>query len=93
MERVRYDDDAYYAVWAQIHGPHGHDTEMSFRAAHLFAMPLFSLEAEVGYSFRYSRSLLGLHHSNHPDFPYRRDENIGVRLMGRFTPPGWEWNR
>jgi hypothetical protein len=93
VERVRYDDDAYYAVWAQVHGPHGHDTEMSFRAAHLFARPRFSVEAEVGYSFRYSRSLLGLHHSNHADFPYRRDENIGIRVAGRMNPPSWTWTR
>ena len=93
IERVRYDDDAYYAVWASIHGPHGHDTEMSFRAAHLYATPLFSVEAEVGYSFRYSRSLLGLHHSNHPGFPYRRDENVALRLSGRVNPPAWTWPR
>ncbi|HUF51507.1 MAG TPA: hypothetical protein VMN60_11765 [Longimicrobiales bacterium] len=93
VERVRYDDDAYYAVWAQTHGPHGHDTEMSFRAAHLFAMPLFSVEAELGYSFRYNRSLLGLHHSNHPGFPYRKENNIGLRLSGRVNPPSWTWTR
>ncbi|MBR9991060.1 MAG: hypothetical protein KFH98_14960 [Gemmatimonadetes bacterium] len=89
VERVRYDDDAYYAVWGQVHLPHGYDTEMSFRAAHLYAMPLFSLEAEFGYSFRYSRSLLGLHHSNHPGFPYRRDDNVALRIGGRLNPPAW----
>ncbi|HSK20599.1 MAG TPA: hypothetical protein VK912_15705 [Longimicrobiales bacterium] len=93
VERVRYDDDAYYAVWAQNHGPHGHDTEMSFRAAHLLALPRFSIDAEIGYSFRYSRSLLGLYHFNYADYPYRRDENIALRLTGRVNPPDWSWSR
>ncbi|HEX6132519.1 MAG TPA: hypothetical protein VFZ24_00965 [Longimicrobiales bacterium] len=91
IERVRYDDDAYYAVWGAVHGPHGHDTEMSFRAGHLWGSGSFAVEGEVGYSFRYNRSLLGLHHGNSPDFPYRRDENIGLRLHGRWTPPVRIW--
>lgn len=91
VERVRYDDDAYYAVWAQIHGPHGHDTELSWRLSHLIATPLFSVDAEVGYSVRHSRSLLGLHHSNMPGFPYRKENNVGLRIAGRVNPPGWMW--
>lgn len=91
IERVRYDDDAYYAVWGQNHGPHGHDTELSFRAGHLLGLPRFSVEAELGYSFRYSRSLLGLHHVNSPDFPYRRDTNYQLRLSARWQPPLSSW--
>lgn len=91
VERVRYDDDAYYAVWGQNHGPHGHDTEFSVRAGHLLTLAGFAVEAELGYSFRYSRSLLGLHHVNSADFPYREDTNIGLRLGGRWTPPSWSW--
>jgi hypothetical protein len=86
IERVRYDDDAFYAVWAQNQAPHGHDTELSFRAGHLLGRSAFSLSAEVGYSFRYSRSLLGLHHVNSPGFPYRRDTNYQLRLAGRWLP-------
>lgn len=93
VERVRYDDDAYYSVWAPIHGPHGHDTELSFRLSHLLAMPRFSVEAEIGYSLRYSRSLIGLHHSNMPGFPYLEENNIGVRIAGRLNPPDWRWPR
>jgi hypothetical protein len=91
IERVRYDDDAYYAIWAQVHGPNGHDTEMSFRAAHLIAWPMFSFEAEVGYSFRYSRSMLNLHHANYRDYPYRRDDQVALRFSGRMNPPSWTW--
>jgi len=91
VERARYDDDAYYAVWGQIHGPHGHDTEMSFRAGHILTRPEFSIEGEVGYSFRYNRTFIGLHHSNHPGFPYLRDENISIRVSGRWNPPELSW--
>src|SRR5690606_34380342 len=70
VERVRYDDDAYYAVWGAIHGPHGHDTEISVRGGHLLTHPAFSVEAEIGYSFRYSRDFIGIHHGNFPGFPY-----------------------
>ncbi|HEX6308921.1 MAG TPA: hypothetical protein VFZ69_12075 [Longimicrobiales bacterium] len=93
VERARYDDDAYYAVWGQNHGPHGHDTEMSFRLGHAFAGPTFSVEAELGYSFRYSRWFLGIHHVNSPDFPYLRETNYGLRLAARWQPsvPAWEF--
>jgi hypothetical protein len=87
IERVRYDDDAYYAVWSQIHGPHGHDTELSFRAAQTLALGRVFADAEIGYSLRYSRSFLGLINDNWPDFPYRKDDNITLRLTGRWTPP------
>ncbi|MGH7465804.1 MAG: hypothetical protein ACREK1_11560, partial [Longimicrobiales bacterium] len=91
IERVRYDDDAFYAVWAQNQMPHGHDTELSFRAGHLLARPAFSVEGELGYSFRYSRSLLGLHHVNSADFPYRRDTNYQLRVSARWLPPLSSW--
>jgi hypothetical protein len=93
VERVRYDDDAYYSLWYPIHGPHGHDTEMSFRAAHMISLATLSLDAELGYSFRYSRSFLGLLHGNYPDFPYRRETNLGIRLTGSWRPPGYTWSR
>ena len=91
IERVRYDEDAFYAVWGQNQAPHGLDTELSFRGGHLLALPSFSVEAELGYSFRYSRSLLGLHHVNAPGFPYRRDANYQLRLSGRWHPPLMSW--
>jgi hypothetical protein len=89
VERVRYDDDAYYAVWSQVHGPHGHDTELSFRAGQALTLGSVSGEAEIGYSLRYSRSFLGLINDNWPDFPYRRDDNVSLRVTGRWTPPAW----
>jgi hypothetical protein len=93
IERVRYDDDAYYAVWGQIHGPHGHDTELSLRGGHLLTRSAFSVEAEVGYSFRYSRDFIGIHHVNMPDFPYERETNLSMRVMGRWLPPPLSWER
>src|SRR5690606_33713530 len=39
IERVRYDEDAFYAVWGQNQAPHGLDTELSFRGGHLLALP------------------------------------------------------
>ncbi|HSJ32640.1 MAG TPA: capsule assembly Wzi family protein [Longimicrobiales bacterium] len=93
VERVRYDDDAYYAVWGAIHGPHGHDAEISVRAGHLLTRSAFSLEAEAGYSFRYSRDFIGLHHVNSPDFPYERETNYSLRLTGRWMPPELSWER
>jgi hypothetical protein len=90
IERVRYDDDAYYAVWGQFAGPHGHDTELSFRANHVLALPVFALEAELGYSVRHSRDFLGLGRANLPD---RRDSNVTLLLSGRWNPPRWSWER
>jgi hypothetical protein len=86
VERVRYDDDAYYAVWGQYAGPHGHDTELSFRGGHLIGAATFAVEAELGYSLRYNRDFLGLGRANLPD---RLDSNFGLRLSGRWNPPRW----
>lgn len=86
VERVRYDADAYYAAWAQTHGPHGHDTEFSVRAGHAYVGRDFSIEAELGYSFRDSRSFLGLFFFNFPGYPYREDRNVGIRVTGRWMP-------
>lgn len=93
VERVRYDDDAYYAVWAQVHGPHGHDTELTVRLDQVVATRSFSIEAELGYSIRYSRALLGLVNFNFPGYVYREDNNLGVRLTGRWhgQAPSREW--
>jgi hypothetical protein len=80
VERVRTDDDAYYAVWGPIHGPHGHDTELSLRAQHFTVLGPVTLDAALGYSFRYNRSLLGLDYVNYPDYPYRRDDRVELRV-------------
>jgi hypothetical protein len=90
VERVRYDDDAYYATWYPQHRWDGHDTELSFRAGHLLVVTAFSIEAEIGYSMRYNRALLGL--GPVFSFPYRRDTNVGLRLSGRWNPPNWPGN-
>jgi hypothetical protein len=87
IERARYDDDAYYATWGQHHGPHGHDTELSVRAGQLASILNVTLELEVGWSLRYSRSFLDLGHANFPDYPYLRENNMAVRLGGRWQPP------
>lgn len=93
IERVRYDDDAYYAVWGTTHGPHGHDTELSFRGGHLLTRDEFSIEADLGYSFRYSRDFIGLGHVSFRDYPYEREVNVSLRLTGRWNPPtpSWSW--
>lgn len=93
VERVRYDDDAYYAVWGAIHGPHGHDTELTFGAGHLLTRSALAIEADLSWSLRYSRDFIGIHHGNEPDFPYERHTNVALRLTGRWIPASFSWQR
>jgi hypothetical protein len=93
IERVRYDDDAYYAVWGVHHGPHGHDTELVLRGGHLLTRPAYSIEAEFGYGLRYSRDFIGLGHVNFANYPYEQERNASMRVTGRWIPPTLSWER
>jgi hypothetical protein len=65
------------------------DTELSVRAGHLTAFGALSVDAELGWSMRYNRSLLGLDTIG-PGEPYRRDDNLSLRLGFRWTAAqGW----
>jgi hypothetical protein len=92
IERVRYDDDTYYAVYSQVHGPHGHDTELTVRGGHVLTARRLAFEAELGYSMRYSRHMLGLLNYNFADYPYKREDNLGLRATARWVPR-WTWSR
>lgn len=89
VERARYNEDAYSARFAPTFRAGARDTELSVRAGHLAAFGALSVDAELGWSMRYNRGLLGLD-SIEPGEPYRRDDNLSLRLGLRWTAgQGW----
>jgi hypothetical protein len=87
LERARYSEDAYSVRFAPTFRAGARDAELSVRAGHLAALGAVSVDAELGWSMRYNRSFLGLA-TIEPGEPYRRDDNLSIRLGVRWTPPG-----
>lgn len=86
VERTRYEEDAYNALFAQVYGAHARDTELSLRTGHVTTFNALSLAAELGWSRRYNRSFLGLDDLD-GSRRYRRTDNWSARLGVRWTSP------
>ncbi|MBR9991059.1 MAG: hypothetical protein KFH98_14955 [Gemmatimonadetes bacterium] len=87
IERARYGEDAYSVLFAPTFRAGARDAELSVRAGHLAAVGALTLDTELGWSMRYNRDFLGLD-TIEPGEPYRRDDNLSVRLGLRWTPGG-----
>lgn len=60
LERVRYDNDAYYQRWVDLHDFRGHDVELTAEASGGVRVGLVDLWGSLGYSRRTSRNFLRL---------------------------------
>jgi hypothetical protein len=87
IERARYGEDAYSVRFAPTFRAGARDTEFSVRAGHMAALGAVSVDTELGWSLRYNRDFLGLD-SIAPGAPYRRDDNLSLRLGVRWIPSG-----
>lgn len=85
VERARYEDDAYHALFAPRYGARARDVEVSVRAGHFAAFGAWSAHADLGWSRRYNRSFLGLD-ANTSGSTFRQDNNFSLRLGARWTP-------
>jgi hypothetical protein len=85
IERARYEDDAYHMLFAPRYGAHARDTELSVRLGHMATFGTLSIDAEAGWSRRYNRGFLGLDTLQTAE-PYRRDDNLSLRVGARWTP-------
>lgn len=56
VERVRYDDDAYYRFIAPQHRFHAHDVELSIGTEHVWRWSTLELSGGVSYSSRRNRN-------------------------------------
>ncbi len=84
IERVRYNDDAYYGNWARFYGNSAHDVELTGGLRQSLYWRGVVLRSELTYSYRIDRSFLGLDGVN---WNLRKDRNIGLRLGASWSPP------
>jgi hypothetical protein len=85
VERARYEAEAYHFNFMHAYGAHARDSELTFSAAHLAAFGSLAARAEIGWSRRWNRSLIGLDAADIAR-PYRREDNVGVRISARWQP-------
>ncbi|HEX6693750.1 MAG TPA: hypothetical protein VF035_03500 [Longimicrobiales bacterium] len=83
LERTRYDDDTYHAVWSVHYGPSAHDVEVSATVTHTLPAGPFLLDGALGYSHRYNRSFIGLDGTSPA---YTRDSNWSFDVTATFNP-------
>lgn len=60
LERVRWDNDAYYENWARFYGYRGHDVELTAGIRHQFFDGNFQIGWGLARSSRKNRNFLGL---------------------------------
>lgn len=81
-ERVRRDDDAYYAVWTRYYAARAHDLELTAGVRQLLFLHDFDLGWSIAYGSRDNRGFLGLDGYN---WHFRDETNwsIGVDVSWR----------
>jgi hypothetical protein len=84
VERVRFDDDAYYAQWGHVYGQNGHDVSLGAVVRHVEPVGPFSIAASVGVARRHNRNFIRFDGSHPGDF--RGETNIHIDLDLRWQP-------
>lgn len=86
VERVRYDNNVYYDVFAGSYTSGGHDAEVTvgLRGGLTASWPVPGLQlvGDVGYSSRYNRGFVGLQGGVHPT----HETNLSLSLGAAWTP-------
>lgn len=83
LERVRYDNDAYYQRWAFLHDFRGHDVELTAQVHGGTRWGGIDLWGGLAYSRRTSRNFLGL---EDPRGNFRVEGNWGLRVGAGWRP-------
>lgn len=84
LERVRYDNDAYYRYLRYPYTKGGHDAELTTTVRGAAFLAGVQLTAEIGYSFRHNRGFVGLPGVINPTV----ERNLGIRLGAALVPGG-----
>lgn len=84
IERIRYDDNAYYNSWARYYGETGHDVSLGGSIRHREVRGGLSLLAGVSYARRHNRNFVyfdGTHPAN-----FRSEDNLQLELDLSWAP-------
>jgi hypothetical protein len=85
IERVRFDDDAYYNQWGRVYGHNGHDVSIGLALRHVEPLGAVSIAASAGVARRHNRNFV-LFDGTHPG-DFRAETNLHVDLDLRWRPP------
>jgi hypothetical protein len=83
VERVRYDDDAYYNQWAPFYGHHGHDIELSWGLSQLHFLGPLDLSWAATVSSRHRRNFVGL---DGVTWDFLHERNAALRAAVTWRP-------
>jgi hypothetical protein len=84
IERVRFDDDAYYNQWARFYAQNGHDVSLGASLYHAEQYRTFLLRAGLGTATRHNRNFIRFDGSHPGDF--RTETNVHLDLELRWSP-------
>ena len=84
VERIRYDDDAYYDRFANLYTNRGHDAEITFGVRGGAIIRNVQVIGEVTKSQRYNRGLINLINGSGPD----KSSNVSFTLGASWAPTG-----
>jgi hypothetical protein len=85
LERVRYDDDAYYNTWATYYGSHGHDVELTGGGRSTILFHQIEIATELAYSYRYNPRFVGL---DALTWNFRTEKNVFANIKLSWRPSG-----
>lgn len=86
IERVRFDDDAYYNHWGRIYGHNGHDVALTGLLRHTEPVGDFAVRTLLGFSRRHNRNFIRFDGGHPGDFRAETNVRLDVDFVWR---PGW----
>lgn len=86
IERVRYDNDAFYNRWGLVYGQKGHDVSLGATLQHTEPFDRFSLRGALNFARRHNRNFIRFDGGHPGDFDY--EHNVQLDVEARWMP-GW----
>jgi hypothetical protein len=84
VERVRFDDDAYWAQWSRFYAYNGHDVSLGVQAFHAEQLGPLMLRGSLGAAHRHNRNFVRFDGTHPGDF--RGETNLHADLELRWSP-------
>ena len=89
LERVVFNDDAYFARWADTFSMYGHDLELTVAVRGLLFLGDFDVSGELSLSRRWGRNFIGYKAfmgAPASEWDFIKELNLGVELALRWRP-------
>jgi len=84
IERVRYDDDAYYTLWGRFYAQNGHDVSLGALLGHTERFGDLSIRGALGAAHRFNRNFVYLDGAQPGN--YQAENNVRLELDASWYP-------